>query len=116
MITAGIDLGSVYTKTVLLVDGRLMGYAVARTGPQPDRTAEMLLQEALHKAGARREEVESVVSTGYGRRTVGIADRTISEISAITAAMNQVAYFVLRTASKRPLVGCRISKGLSEPR
>lgn len=80
--TVGIDLGSTYTKLAVLKDDKLAGFGIAPTGAYPDKTAERLLVKALEDAGLDRSELEYIVSTGYGRRIMPIADEVISEISA----------------------------------
>lgn len=80
--TAGIDLGSTYTKISVLKDGEVAGFGIAPTGAYPDKTAEKLLDKALAEAGIPRSEISYIVSTGYGRRIMPIADEVISEISA----------------------------------
>jgi (R)-2-hydroxyacyl-CoA dehydratese activating ATPase len=82
MITAGVDIGSVATKGLVLHDGRVLATALRSTGSRPKLTAETVLEEALSRAGRARAEVQSIVSTGYGRRVVEFGDRTITEISA----------------------------------
>ena len=81
-VTAGLDLGSTYVKCVVMRDDQVMGHAIHPTGPDHDATAEATLAEALGMAGLRKEDVEYIVSTGYGRRVASKADSTVSEISA----------------------------------
>ncbi|MCP5026126.1 MAG: 2-hydroxyglutaryl-CoA dehydratase, partial [Actinomycetia bacterium] len=70
-ITAGIDVGSTYTKAALLVDGeRLEAKAMNRTGFRLAEVAERTFGEACAAAGIAPEEVDSVASTGYGRHQV----------------------------------------------
>ncbi len=82
MITAGVDLGSTYLKVVILEDGKRAGYGVSPTGHDHDLTSKQVLDEALAMAGMQRDDIEHIVSTGYGRRVTSLADDTISEISA----------------------------------
>ena len=82
LVTAGIDLGSTYTKIAVLKDDKVVGFGIGPTGAYPDRTAEKLLDDALKENNMTREDVKYIVSTGYGRRIMPIADDVISEISA----------------------------------
>lgn len=82
MITAGVDVGSVATKAVVLRDGDVLGSALARTGADPRAAAEEVLRAAAGRAGTTREQIERVVATGYGRRTAESADDVVTEISA----------------------------------
>ncbi|UCH89193.1 MAG: CoA activase [Thermoplasmata archaeon] len=82
VMTAGIDLGSTYTKIAVVKDDELVGYGIGPTGAYPDKTAEKLLDKAMADAGLKRAELGYIVSTGYGRRIMSIANEVISEISA----------------------------------
>jgi len=82
MITAGVDIGSVATKVVVLKDKTIAAAEVAPTGSRPKATAQAVLDKALAVAGLQRSDVERIVSTGYGRRVIEFGDKTITEISA----------------------------------
>lgn len=82
MIRAGVDIGSVATKAVLLGDEKVLGKAIVKTGVNPREAAEEALSRALNEAGIKREKVERIASTGYGRRSVDFGDKVITEISA----------------------------------
>lgn len=82
MITAGVDLGSTYLKVVIVKDDKTVGYGVAPTGHDHDLTSKQVLSEALKMANLKNEDIDYIVSTGYGRRITSLADETISEISA----------------------------------
>lgn len=82
MITAGVDLGSTYVKVLVLKDGERVGYDIAPTGHDHDLTSHQVLRNALDMAGLRQEDIDHIVSTGYGRRVTSLAHETISEISA----------------------------------
>jgi len=83
-IHAGIDVGSTTTKAVIADDDAIvLASAIAPTGVNSRKTAERLLSEALESCGRSREDLRCTVSTGYGRRLIGFADRVVSEITAI---------------------------------
>ncbi len=111
MITAGIDLGSTYVKTVVMADGAVKGYGVSPTGPDHDETARSVLAGALQMAGLRREDIGYIVSTGYGRRVTTLANETISEISANAEGTR----FVARTLGVRTIldIGGQDTKAIS---
>ncbi len=85
MITLGVDIGSIGTKAVLLVDGRLAGQAVMATGYHAARAAEKARQEALAAADVAPEAVQRIVATGYGRKGAAFAHRAVTEISCHAA-------------------------------
>ncbi len=81
MITAGIDIGSLTAKAVVLKDGTIAGHAVMPGGTDVAGAAERVLAQALEKAGQRREDLAAVIATGYGRAKVPLAGRTVTEIT-----------------------------------
>jgi predicted CoA-substrate-specific enzyme activase len=82
MITAGIDIGSVATKALILQGQTILARTVLPTGSQPGQTAQAVLTQALSQAGLGMSSLVRVVSTGYGRRVIEFGDRTITEILA----------------------------------
>ncbi|MEK7316365.1 MAG: acyl-CoA dehydratase activase [Candidatus Eisenbacteria bacterium] len=82
-ITAGIDVGSTYTKAVVLgEDGSLRGRALQPTGFRLTEAAEQTLASALEQAGASRDGLSYVVATGYGRHQAAFADIHVTDITA----------------------------------
>jgi predicted CoA-substrate-specific enzyme activase len=79
---AGVDVGSLSTDVVILdeSDG-ILGYSIITTGANSTDAAEEAYERALDVAGVSREQVRSVVATGYGRVSVPFADRKMTEIS-----------------------------------
>jgi (R)-2-hydroxyacyl-CoA dehydratese activating ATPase len=81
-LTAGIDVGSAYTKVVLAGDdGRLVGLTAIPSGYDFARAAERGLAAALESAGIPRDEVGYVAATGYGRYMVPFRDLAITELT-----------------------------------
>lgn len=78
----GIDVGSSATKCVILNDaGLLVGHHVVTSGFDYTESVEMALAHSLLQATASREDIVSCVSTGYGRQSIAMADRLVTEIS-----------------------------------
>lgn len=82
---AGIDIGSVTTKCVLIKDGKLAAKSAQRTGARPETSAEAVFTATLAAAGIRPEAIQATVSTGYGRRLVRNSAKVVTEISAAAA-------------------------------
>lgn len=79
---AGIDSGSTSTEAVIMDrDKNIVACSVISTGSGAAAGAERALAEALTKAGLSRGDVGKVVSTGYGRSTIGLGDESITEIT-----------------------------------
>lgn len=81
MITAGIDIGSITTKSALVRNGELIGSRVIPTGYSTKNAGLRVFEELLSECSIGKEDVSLVVSTGYGRNSVDFADRTVTEIT-----------------------------------
>jgi (R)-2-hydroxyacyl-CoA dehydratese activating ATPase len=80
-IYAGVDLGASRTKVVILDAGKMVvGRAVRKSGTDFAVTAETCLDEALSMANANRSDIVATVSTGYGRKNVSFARKSLTEI------------------------------------
>ena len=82
MITAGIDAGAATTKVVLLRDHEVIGYRVTGTAFDFLTTAENIFCGLLSSSDIRREEVDTIYATGYGRNAISFAHTAVSEITA----------------------------------
>lgn len=81
--TAGIDIGSTYTKAAIVSpDGRLLGKGIRPTGFRLEAAAEEALDEALAEAGAARRDLAYLASTGYGRSLVSFRDLQVTDLTA----------------------------------
>ncbi|MBF8984143.1 hypothetical protein IZY60_11400 [Lutibacter sp. B2] len=80
MAVAGVDVGAVSAKAVVLNDSKILGQAVVPTGHDVARIAETVLNQALSNAGLKMAELQYIVATGYGRRATDFADKEMSEI------------------------------------
>ncbi len=83
MMTAGIDCGARNTKAVLWKDGAVVGRAGVLTGWDPVEAVKESLNRALEAAGVRREHVERIAGTGYGKNAVRISEQTVDDIRAM---------------------------------
>jgi predicted CoA-substrate-specific enzyme activase len=91
-LSAGIDIGSTYTKAVILDGaGRIISRAMHPTGFQLAEAAERAFLEALEATGRPRAAVATVVATGYGRHQVDWVDLHVTDLTA--AARGALALF-----------------------
>ena len=82
MYTAGIDSGSASTDVVILDENKqLISWAIVPTGAGAAVGAQKALDEALQKAGLTEKDLRRIVSTGYGRETIGRGDGSVTEIT-----------------------------------
>ncbi|MDT8437305.1 MAG: acyl-CoA dehydratase activase [Gemmatimonadota bacterium] len=81
--TVGIDVGSTYTKAVV-VDGdrAILGRALRPTGFRLAEVAERVCADAVAEAGLARDEVGYVVATGFGRHQSAISDLVVTDLTA----------------------------------
>jgi predicted CoA-substrate-specific enzyme activase len=81
--TVGIDVGSTYTKALVLRDDRTVaGRAMLPTGFKLGEIADRVAAGALADAGIDRSSVEYVVATGFGRHQVAAADIQVTDLTA----------------------------------
>lgn len=85
MISAGIDIGSITAKCVVVEDHKILGYKIIRVKPDLEATAEEVLLQTLELTGLKREDLNKIIATGYGRTMVSFADKKITEISCHAA-------------------------------
>ncbi|OGW83289.1 MAG: 2-hydroxyglutaryl-CoA dehydratase [Omnitrophica bacterium RIFCSPLOWO2_01_FULL_45_10] len=82
MIVAGLDVGSLATKTVILdQEQRVMSYDISLTIGDSRGAAESSFRNALAKAGLKKDIVNYIVATGYGRNTIAFSDKEVTEIT-----------------------------------
>ncbi len=79
---AGIDSGSTSTDVVILnKDKQIVTTVILPTGAGAAVGAERALEEALKQAGLKREDIDAMVTTGYGRTAISDGDKSITEIT-----------------------------------
>jgi len=87
-ITAGIDVGSVSSQAVVMVDGELYAYSNTRTGYDSPESAWKCLNMALEKSDLTADNLDYCIGTGYGRVNVPMAQRAITEIACHARGAN----------------------------
>ena len=82
MYTAGIDVGSTQTKSIVLDENRnIIGRGIRMTGADVVKASEEVLEGACREAGIEAHEIVYTIGTGYGRFRVSTGDDQITEIS-----------------------------------
>lgn len=97
VITCGIDVGSVSTKAVIMVDGELYAYSVVRTGVNTLENAKKAFLPLEEAVGITIENCNYIVGTGYGRINIPFANKTITEIACHGKGANFVGGKNIRT-------------------
>lgn len=79
--TAGVDVGSLGTKTVIFADGKIIGSSIIPTGLDSTENGLRGLEKALQSGGLERQDLKFIVATGYGRILAPYANKTVTEIT-----------------------------------
>jgi predicted CoA-substrate-specific enzyme activase len=81
MITVGIDVGSITTKAAVVKDGKLISDRVISTGYNAQDAGTKVYENIMDELGLNPSSVTRIISTGYGRNSVTIADKAVTEIT-----------------------------------
>lgn len=81
--TAGIDIGSTYTKALLLSpDGRILAKHMRPTGFKLEAVAREAFERCLGDAGLERSGVGYIIATGMGRHQAEFKDMHVTDLTA----------------------------------
>ncbi|MGZ3614740.1 MAG: acyl-CoA dehydratase activase [Thermodesulfobacteriota bacterium] len=80
MIVAGVDIGAVSSKVVILLDGQPYAWSHVTTRT-PKESALKAINAALSQTGLKLENIHYTVATGCGRAQVPFAHKTVTEIA-----------------------------------
>jgi bzd-type benzoyl-CoA reductase Q subunit len=108
VISAGVDVGSVSTQAVILIDGLLYSYSNIRTGSSSPESATKAMNLALEGTGLSLERIHYTVGTGYGRVNVPFAQRTITEIACHAKGANFMYGPTVRTVLDMGGQDCKV--------
>ena len=93
--TAGIDVGSTYTKAVVLsADNEIVGRAMEPTGFKLTEVASRVRDSAVAEAGLSGGDVAYTVATGFGRHQADMSDVRVTDL---TAAARGTTFFFPNT-------------------
>lgn len=106
-IVAGVDVGAVSSKAMILLDGQ--PYAISRVPTRtPKESALKAMNAALAKTGLTLGKVQCIVGTGRGRTQVSFAHRRVSEISCGAAGAVHIWGPSVRTVLDAGGQSCRV--------
>lgn len=78
---AGVDIGSLAAKSVILINGQIVGHSLIPTLVSSEKSGLSALEKALEVAKLSRSDLKCIIATGYGRISAPYADKTITEIT-----------------------------------
>jgi len=87
-IVAGIDVGSLTAKAVIMNDGEILASKVIKSGLRMKNAGTEVLDQTLQEAGIGIDQLAYIVATGYGRVTVPSAKKVVTEIACHTAGIH----------------------------
>jgi len=96
-VSAGVDVGSVSSQAVIMIDGKLYAYSNMRTGSDSPDSARKAMNWALENTGLTLDDINYTVGTGYGRVNVPFANRAITEIACHARGGNLMYGSTVRT-------------------
>jgi len=109
MYFAGIDIGSTFTKVVVVdSNGNIASKIEVPTRAEQRKLANKVMVEALNKSNLSLDEIAYIVATGYGRFNVPFADRQVTELTCHARGINSI-FPSVKTAID---IGGQDSKGL----
>jgi predicted CoA-substrate-specific enzyme activase len=107
VIVAGVDVGAVSSKVMILLDGQ--PYAISRVATRtPKESASKAMNEALAKTGLPLEKIQYTVGTGCGRTQVPFAHKRVSEIACGAAGAVHIWGSSVRTVLDAGGQSCRV--------
>jgi (R)-2-hydroxyacyl-CoA dehydratese activating ATPase len=86
MISLGLDVGSLFTKAVLLDDHHLLATAIRETSGTIALEAGALIDLTLTRGGISRHELAVITSTGQGDELIEEADYLEDDVACIAMA------------------------------
>ncbi|MFQ5824153.1 MAG: acyl-CoA dehydratase activase, partial [bacterium] len=81
--TLGLDVGSTYTKAVILNDeNKIVGRQIKATGSRLNEVAKKVYEKVVAEAGLIMEDISYVITTGYGRHLIPFRDLQVTDLTA----------------------------------
>ncbi len=71
MVAVGNDIGSTSSEVLILDDDDVLAWSIVDTGYKSRQAAAQALEEALARTDLSRDQLDSIVATGYGRAAGG---------------------------------------------
>jgi predicted CoA-substrate-specific enzyme activase len=91
---AGIDIGSAFSKAVIMGGNKVIAYQVKPSGGNYRLTAEQVMEEALTRAKLSLKDIDYALATGYGAASVSFSHEAASDISCLARGV----YYLFPTA------------------
>ena len=86
----GIDIGSAYSKGVIICDSEPAAHYVILSGANYQIAAETIRQELLKQVNLAQSDITDTVATGTGAGNVPFASRQVSDIVCTARGINSI--------------------------
>jgi predicted CoA-substrate-specific enzyme activase len=107
VIVAGVDIGAVSSKAVILLDGQPYAFSEVTTR-MPEESAFRAINGALAETRLKLEDIRYIVATGRGRTRVPFARKTVTEIACGAAGAVRIWGPSVRTVLDAGGQSCRV--------
>lgn len=88
ILAVGIDIGSTYTKAVMMDETKqVRATAIRRSGYKPGTAAAAVFDDLVANAGVIKEQVTYIATSGYGRYMVPFRHTQITELTCHALAI-----------------------------
>ena len=77
----GIDIGSAFSKGLVMGEEEAMGSIVVPSGGDYRKTADTIKDYLLSKTGLQSKDIVYTIATGYGAKNVGFAQEMVTDIT-----------------------------------
>lgn len=90
MLFAGLDMGSLTTKVVILEDNEVLSWKMSNSADEGETRARRVIAAALEDANSSLEDIAYVVATGAGRKAISLAQKQRAPGSCFARGINQL--------------------------
>jgi predicted CoA-substrate-specific enzyme activase len=77
----GIDIGSAFSKGLVMRDGEVMGSTVVPSRGDYRKTADNIKEDLLSMTGLQSHDIAYTIATGYGAKSVDFAKELVTDIT-----------------------------------
>ncbi len=84
MVSVGIDVGAKNIKIVLLRDKEIIVKGQTLSGFEAKENAINLFDKIISDAGIEKSQIDSITSTGSGRKEIDFANHSVTDVTAAT--------------------------------
>lgn len=90
MLFAGLDMGSLTTKVVILEDNEVLSWSMSNSADEGETRARRVISAALKDANSSLEDIAYIVATGAGRKSISLAQKQRAPGSCFARGINQL--------------------------